>query len=611
MSEVVKPAKPRGLLQFVSSVCCRAVSGFNMEIKRGIAVSPGVVPGPALVLGTEDFRIPRRFVSVDAVDSELKRFHAAMNAVCEEISENARLASERLGSQYGAIFTAHLNLARDPKLQEEIVELIRSKSYAPEFASSRILRRYAKLFQNLDNHYMAERAVDIFDLEKRLLRHLLGEQREELTHVTEPVLVLAHNLTPSETASLDPKFVLGFATEVGGHTSHTAILAGALEIPAVVGIGPFLSDVSGGDTIIIDGNHGEVIIDPDEATLARYRDTRVRQRTAVEKLNKLGRLESITADDVPIKLFGNIEFPEEVEHCIERGAQGIGLYRTEFLYLKGDREPSEEDHFKAYRRVVDPIPKLPVVIRTLDLGAEKLPHSMEEMSEISPNPVLGLRSIRFTLRNLGLFKTQLRAILRAASYGDIRVMFPLVSSLFELRQVKMILSDVMEDLEEEGISFRRDIPVGMMVEVPSAALLADRFAQEVDFFSIGTNDLIQYTLAVDRSNPTVADLYNCGDPSILKLIRLVADAAKKHNTPVVVCGQMSGDPMYTAVLLGMGIRELSATPHSIPAIKQVIRNITIPQAEAIADHAQSLDVARDVENYLRGELKKIVPDQLE
>ncbi|WP_145374328.1 phosphoenolpyruvate--protein phosphotransferase [Symmachiella dynata] len=580
-----------------------------MEIKRGIAVSPGVVPGPALVLGTEDFRIPRRFVSVNVVDIEVARFRSAIDAVCTEISENERLASERLGAQYGAIFTAHLNLARDPKLREEIEELIRERTYAPEFASSRVLRRYAKLFQNLGNQYMAERAVDIFDLEKRLLRHLLGTEREELAHITEPVIVLATNLTPSETASLNPEFVLGFATEVGGHTSHTAILAGALEIPAVVGVGPFLSDVSGGDTIIIDGNHGEVIVDPDEPTLKRYRVTRDRIKTANQKLELLGQLESKTADGVPIKLYGNIEFPEEVDHCIKRGAEGVGLYRTEFLYLKDDREPSEEDHYNAYRRVVDPIPTLPVVIRTLDLGAEKFPHSLEDLAEVSPNPVLGLRSVRFTLRNLGLFKTQLRAILRAAVHGDIRIMFPLVTSVLELRQAKMILGDVMEDLEEEGIPFCRDIQVGMMVEVPSAALLADRFAEEVDFFSIGTNDLIQYTLAVDRANPTVADLYSAADPSILRLIRMVVAAAAKKDTPVVVCGQMSGDPLYTAVLIGMGIREMSATPFSLPIIKQVIRSITIPQAEEIAAHADTLDVARDVENYLRGELKKISPDE--
>jgi len=579
-----------------------------MEIKRGIAVSPGVVPGPALVLGTEDFRIPRRFVRVDAVETELARFDTALHSVCEEIAENERLASERLGSQYGGIFMAHLNLARDPKLREEIEELIREKTYSPEFASSRVLRRYAKLFQSLGNQYMAERAVDIFDLEKRLLRHLLGTEREELANITKPVIVLANNLTPSETASLNPEFVLGFATEVGGHTSHTAILAGALEIPAVVGIGPFLSDVSGGDTIIIDGNHGEVIIDPDEQTLERYHDAQVRIKTANEKLVSLGRLESVTLDGQHIKLFGNIEFPEEVDHCIARGAEGVGLYRTEFLYLKNDQEPTEEDHFTAYRRVVDPIPDKPVVIRTLDLGAEKLPHSLEDLAEVSPNPVLGLRSVRFTLRNLGLFKTQLRAILRAANYGDIRVMFPLVTSILELRQAKMILGDVMEDLEEEGIPFRRDIQVGMMVEVPSAALLAERFAEEVDFFSIGTNDLIQYTLAVDRANPTVADLYNGADPSILRLIRMVMTAANKHNTPVVVCGQMSANPLFTPVLVGMGIRELSATPFALPKIKQVIRNITIPQAEEIAAHAESLDVARDVENYLRGELKKIAPD---
>ncbi len=384
-----------------------------MLVRRGIAVSPGVVTGPALVLGIEDFRIPKRFVSVDAVETEVTRFQAAINEVCNEISDNERLASDQLGAQYAAIFSAHLQMARDPKLLEEIESLIREKCFSPEFASSRVLRRYAKIFQNLGNRYLAERAADIFDLEKRILRHLLGERREELTNLTEPVIVLAHNLTPSETASLQKDFVLGFATEVGGHTSHTAILAGALEIPAVVGVSQFLADVSGGETIIIDGNSGEVIIDPDEATLAHYRDTEQRFRNVAKRLQLLRPLRSETRDGTRIQLMGNIEFPEEVEHCTQRGADGVGLYRTEFLYLGQQAEPTEEDHFNAYRKVVGAFDERPVVIRTLDLGADKIPTSMSYLQTDVSNPALGLRSIRLSLRNLLLFKTQLRAILRA------------------------------------------------------------------------------------------------------------------------------------------------------------------------------------------------------
>ncbi len=579
-----------------------------MELNRGIAVAPGVAIGSALVLGSEDFRIPQRFVRIDAVDSEIARFRAALTAAVAEITGHEALASSRLGQQYGAIFAAHKQLAQDPKLLKEIEDLIRQKCHSPEFASSRVLRQYARTLQNLGDRYFAERATDLFDLEKRILRHLLGERREELMQLTAPVVVLAHNLTPSETANLDTKYVLGFATEVGGKSSHTAILAGALELPAVVGVGSFLSEVSGGETIIIDGNQGLVIIGPDEETLNRYHAEEVKMKSAAVHLRSLGPLESVTRDGVPIHLYGNIEFPNEVEHCTQRGAAGIGLYRTEFLYLESDQEPTEEVQYAAYCEVVRAFAGKPVVIRTLDLGAEKFPQSMQEVIEATPNPTLGLRSLRLTLQNLPLFKTQLRAILRSAVLGDVRVMFPLVSTLLELRQAKMILADVIDDLEEQGATFNGKVQVGMMVEVPSAALMADEFAREVDFFSIGTNDLIQYTLAVDRANPAVANLYSSADPSIFRMIRMVLSAAEKHEVAVSVCGQMSSDPIYTPLLVGMGLRELSVTPQAIPEVKQVVRSLTVPQAQEIAEHAQTLEVARDVENYLRGELKKLCPD---
>jgi phosphoenolpyruvate-protein phosphotransferase (PTS system enzyme I) len=579
-----------------------------MELNRGIAVAPGVAIGPALVLGSDDFRIPQRFVRIDAIDSEIARFRAALAAAVEEITGHEALASSRLGKQYGAIFAAHKQLAQDPKLLKEVEDLIRQKCHSPEFAASRVLRQHARALQNLGDRYFAERASDLFDLEKRILRHLLGERREELMQLTAPVIVLAHNLTPSETANLDTEFVLGFATEVGGKSSHTAILAGALELPAVVGVGSFLADVSGGETIIIDGNQGLVIIDPDEETLNRYHAEEKRAISAAVHLKSLAPLQSVTRDGTPVQLYGNIEFPHEVEHCTERGAAGIGLYRTEFLYLETDQEPTEEVQYEAYCKVVRAFAGKPVVIRTLDLGAEKFPQSMQEIIEASPNPTLGLRSLRLTLQNLTMFKTQLRAILRAAVLGDVRVMFPLVSTLMELRQAKMILADVIDDLEEEGVPFGGNVQVGMMVEVPSAVMMADEFAREVDFFSIGTNDLIQYTLAVDRANPAVANLYSSADPSIFRMIRMVLSAAEKHDVAVSVCGQMSSDPIYTPLLVGMGLRELSVTPQAIPEVKQAVRSLTVPQAEEIAKRAQTLEVARDVENYLREELKKLCPD---
>lgn len=579
-----------------------------MHVKRGIAAAPGVAAGPALIFGAEDFRIPLRFVRVDAVETEIARFRTALEAVCSEIEENEHLASQKLGKQYGGIFAAHLQLVRDKRLIGEIETFIRERCYSPEFASSRVLRQYAREFQNLGNQYLAERAADLFDIEKRLQRHLLGERREELSNLTAPVIVLAYNLTPSETANLNREFVQGFATEVGGRTSHTAILAGALEIPAVVGVGRFLSEVSGGQMLIIDGNHGEIIIDPDEETLAKYRESADKFRTYSERLAKLRRKRSRTNDGERITILGNIEFPEEVEHCKQRGADGIGLYRTEFLYLKKGGEPTEEDHFEAYCKVVGAFKKRPVVIRTLDLGADKVLAGEHQVLSDTQNPVLGLRSIRLSLQNLALFKTQLRAILRAATLGNVQIMFPLVSTLPELRKAKLLVNEVAEDLEEQGVPFKADIPIGMMVEVPAAALMAEEFAREVDFFSIGTNDLIQYTLAVDRGDPAVANLYSSGDPAIIRLIAMVLAAGKKHNVPVSVCGQMSSDPKFVPLLLGMGLRQISATPHAIPELKEVVRSLSVPQSEEIAAHVQTLDRATDIERFLRGELKKMCPD---
>ena len=579
-----------------------------MQVQNGIAVSPGVVVGPALVLGTENFRIPRKYVSRDAVDAELARFHSALEYVCAEIESNEVLVADKLGAQYAAIFSAHLQMARDPRMVSEVESLIRERSYSPEYAVSRFLRQHAEQMQNLGNKYLAERALDIFDLEKRLLGCLLGKSREELSNLTAPVIILAHDLTPSETAQLNTDYVLGFATEVGGHTSHTAILAGALGIPAVVGLGRCLASISGSETVILDGDHGQILIDPDEGSIANFRTSEAHNLKIHERLLSLKDLQAETQEGERIHIYGNIEFPFEVSQCIKRGAEGVGLYRTEFLYLGDNTEPSEDDHYQAYCQVIEACDDRPVVIRTMDIGADKIPQRLQGRFDETQNPMLGLRSIRLSLQNTPLFKIQLRAILRAAVKGNVQIMFPLVTTLLEFRQAKMILMDVIEDLEDEGKEFQPNIPVGMMVEVPSAVILADEFAQEVDFFSIGTNDLIQYTLACDRSDPSVASLYRAGDPSILRLIRLVLQAAKKHDRPVTVCGQMSSDVRFVPLLLGLGLRHLSVTPHAIPRLKEVVRHVSIPDAERIAKHACSLDLARDVEHYLLGEMGRLCPD---
>lgn len=577
-----------------------------MERLQGIAVSPGVAIGEALVLDNEGFRIPRRFLPRDAVNDELERLDRALKAAEAEVEHNRQQVAEQLGDDYAAIFSAHLQMIRDRRLREELDEMIRTRHYSPEYSISRALRRYAKVFQSLGGTAMAERASDVFDIEKRILRNLLGMRREELAQVISPVLVLAHNLTPSETANLNPQFVLGFVTEIGGPGSHTAIVAEGMGIPAVVGVGPFLTDVSGGDTVIIDGDQGQIILRPDEETLARYRHEAEEQRSLAVKLDTLRELPAETADGVQIQLLGNIEFPAEVEQCKQRGTAGIGLYRTEFLYLGQDDEPTEESHYEAYLTVARAMEGKPVVMRTLDLGADKmrtLPDPEDER-----NPVLGLRSIRLALRHRDLFRTQLRAILRASVLGNIRVMFPLISTLLELRQAKMVLADAMEDLEEAGIAFDRNIKVGMMVEVPSAVMMMDRFVEEADFFSIGTNDLIQYCLAVDRSNKDVANLYTAADPAVIRLIEMSLQVANQHNVPIGMCGQMSGNPQYTMLLIGLGLRSFSATPAAIPEVKRVCRSITIEQCEQVARHVRSLDNARDIRTYLKEELSKVFPE---
>jgi len=574
-----------------------------MQKLQGIAVSPGVAIGEALVMDNEGFRIPRRFVTRDAVEDELGRLEGAVNAAAEEIGHNKEAVSRELGEKYGAIFEAHLQMLRDNRLRSELEEMICQRHYSSEYAVSRVLRRYAQVFQRLESSYLAERVHDIFDIEKRLLRHLLGRRREGISRLTSPVLVLAHNLTPSETANLDRQYVRGFATETGGLGSHTAIVAEALEIPAVVGIGSFLAEVSGGEEIIIDGDQGLVILQPDEETLARYRHEAEEIRSLAAQLETLRDLPAETSDGVEVQIFGNIEFPYEVDHCLDRGAVGVGLYRTEFLYLGSEVEPTEEVHYEAYAKVVRAMGDRPVTIRTFDLGADKVPQLTQTDDE--RNPFLGLRSIRLALRNLPMFRTQLRAALRASAEGNLQIMFPLVSTLLELRQAKMVLADVMEDLEESGEPFNRDLPIGMMVEVPAAVMMIDQFIDEVDFLSIGTNDLIQYTLAVDRSNKDVVNLYNAADPAVLKLIQRAIEAADARGVPINLCGQMSGNTTYTMLLLGLGLRRFSVAPSAIPEIKNVCRSVSIGQCEAVAQRVLTMENARDIKAFLKEELKKV------
>lgn len=580
-----------------------------MQLYEGIAVSPGVAIGEALVIDAQGYHIPHRAVVAEEIEQQIARFHEAVNVVATEIQEHCDKVTQELGEQYGAIFAAHFQLVRDPTLVQQVVDEIGSESCTAEFAVRRVLQRYADVFRNLESSYLAERASDIADIERRLLRQLIGEKRPELSQLDRPVLILAHDLTPGETATLDQKYVKALATEIGGSGSHTAIMANALGIPALVGAGAFLPQVSSGDCVIVDGDRAQLILDPDPQTLSRYREAAKTQRSLVKHLESLRSLPPVTLDGERIGLFSNIEFPQEVEACLVHGSDGIGLYRTEFLYLGQNQAPDEEQQYRAYCQVIEAMGNRPVTIRTVDLGADKIlsppPPGAEETER---NPGLGLRSIRLSLRNLPMFRTQLRAVLRAGVRGQARIMFPMISTLNELRQAKTVLADVCEDLEEQGIAFQRDLMIGMMVEVPSVAIMIDRFISEIDFLSIGTNDLIQYSLAVDRGNKEVASLYSASDPALLQLLLTVIQTAQRSDIPVSVCGQMSANPIYTMLLLGLGLRQLSVPPSVHEEIKKVCRSVTLDRCRAVAERALQLESAREVTRFLHEELKQLCPE---
>ncbi len=577
-----------------------------MEIKKGIAVSPGVVISTAVVLDAEDLLIPERRVPLEQVPAEIARFQKALELSAVQVNDLRMDVTASAGKEIAAIFDAHVGILRDKTLLTQVEAEIRKQQTTAEFAVSVVMRRYAEIFNKMSDRYLSERVKDIHDIERRIIRNLIGQKHFDLAHLSDDVVVIAHDLLPSQTAALDRKFVRGFATDVGGRTSHTAIVARAMGLPAVVGLGNITAEVNSGDRVIIDGNHGVVIINPDEEQLADYNET-TRRRVGIEKdLAELRDLPARTLDNHEVALMSNIEVPEGIDEALGKGAQGVGLYRTEFLYLTRELEPSEEDHYDAY---VDSLRRLtgrPLVIRTLDLGADKFTQSKQQSPE--RNPFLGDRSIRMCLHDIPMFKRQLRAIMRASTQGDVRIMFPMISTLMELRQAKMVLYDVMEDLEDEGVEFRRDIPIGMMIEVPAAALMADSFAREVNLFSIGTNDLIQYTLAVDRTNEKVAGLFCPAHPAVLKLIRDVIRVGQRHNISVSMCGEMAGEPLYTLLLLGLGLTLFSMNGPDVPEVKKVIRSTTIEHARQVARRVMSFDSERQVMHFLREETRKLVPE---
>ncbi|MHC4169787.1 MAG: phosphoenolpyruvate--protein phosphotransferase [Planctomycetota bacterium] len=577
-----------------------------MEIKKGIAVSPGISIAKSLIIDSEDYRIPRRSIKPSQRMAEVQRIRNAFKDAIGELTQLEAAQDATTSGQIRDIFAVHLRFLRDRSMRKKMTDMVHSEMVTGAYAVSNVLREIAQHFSKSEDAYISERAADIYDIERRLLKHLLGEKRDSIGHLTEEVVVVARELSPTETAGFDKKFVKGIASDAGGRTSHAAIVARSLAIPAVVALEDLTACVSGGDTVIIDGNRGIVIVNPDAETIRQYEQY---SRDFVElehRLDAIKQEHAVTRDGTRITLLGNIEFPDEAELVLQKGGDGIGLYRTEFLYLNTETEPTEEDHYKAYAQTVQVLAGRPVVIRTLDLGADKYTQSKRFVRE--PNPFLGLRSIRFCLQNLTMFKTQLRAILRVSVLGDVKIMFPLITNLHELMQAKMILRDVMEDLDEESMPYNRDMQVGIMIETPSAALTAYSLAVDCDFFSIGTNDLTQYTLAVDRGNELVSMLYSSADPAVLRLIRTVTQDAHKAQIDLSVCGEMASEPEHVMLLLGMGVRRLSLSVPMIPEIKQIIRSVTMEDCNKVARKVLTMNSERQISAYLRNAATKILPE---
>ena len=577
-----------------------------MQRIKGIAVSHGIIVGRAFLVGSAEQVVPHRTIDESEVTAQYARLHAALAAAGAEIAELSERTRRELGNEPAKIFEFHAGLLRDKALVAAIERRVSENFVTAEQAVADQFRVLVDQFKRMGNEVFEQKANDIIDLERRVLGHLMGEEKSRLAQLDAPAVVVAHELTPSQAAAMDRSKVIAIVTDLGGRTGHTSIVARALGLPSVVGCQRCSTEVEDGDEMIVDGNEGIVILRPDARTLEEYRRKQERSQRSRAAMRELSGLEAVTKDGHRIQLMGNIEFPEEIEAVLGNGGDGVGLYRTEFLWLTRKEPPTEQDHMDAYLRAIKLLKGKPLTIRTCDLGADK--YTQAQMEEPERNPFLGLRSIRHSLANPAEFKSQLRAILRASAHGPVKTMFPLVSNLMELRQGKLMIADIGEELEDEGVAFDRQMPVGVMIEVPSAALMARTFAAESSFFSIGTNDLVQYTLAVDRGNERVAHLYQAAHPAVVYLAKSVVRAARSAQIDCSLCGEMAGEPLFSMLLLGMGLRTLSMVPDQIPVVKRVIRSVTMEQCERLARRVGSFDSERQVETALRDELRKLDPE---
>lgn len=554
---------------------------------QGIAVAPGIAHAQVVVHWVDDEEIPLRKITAAEMPEEIARFEAALIATRAELLEIQQRIADAIGAKDASIFDAHLLVVEDRTLIDEVLRGLEKDRHNVEHIFHKTAERYCKTLGEIDDPYLRERVVDIEDVARRVIRHLLGKAPHNLATEDKPHIIVSHNLTPSDTASINRTLVLGFATEQGSKTSHTAIMARSMDIPAIVGLHDICNELTSGDDILLDGYSGLLIINPSPETLQEYGTLEEKKEEVEERLELIRETSSTTSDGRHIILSANIELPGELDDVRESGAEGVGLYRTEFLYLNRTAPPDEEEQFESYRLVAERSKPHSVIIRTLDIGGDKPSESLDLAEE--QNPFLGCRAIRFCLQNPIIFKTQLRAILRAATSGNIRIMYPMISSLEELRSANAVLDECKEELRERGVEFNPDVEVGIMIEIPSAALVADHLAREVKFFSIGTNDLIQYTIAVDRGNDRIAHLYEPTHPAVIRLIKGVVDAAHRNNIWVGVCGEMAGDIALIPLLLGLGVDELSASSTVVPRVKKAVQSLSIPTCQNLADEALNLD----------------------
>jgi phosphoenolpyruvate-protein phosphotransferase (PTS system enzyme I) len=569
----------------------------DIRTYKGIGVSPGIAIGRAVIVEKRVASVYRVPIRDEEVASELTRFTESLDKTRDELLDLKVKVSRSMGDEYAQIFEAHAMMVSDPSFADKVAQKIENEQVNAEWALAEVQEELQARFASFEDEYLRERMADVKDVAERVLVHLQGVAHHDLSEITHDVIIIADDLTPSDTVHFNRRPIVGFATEAGGRTSHTSIIAKSLFMPAVIGVPRLTKIVDNDELIIVDGYEGTIVVNPTAALVAEYRSRVSRHEEAERKLLENRTLSAVTKDHHQISLQANIELVEELDDALKFGAEGIGLYRSEFLYISTSPDlPTEDEHFDVYRKLVEAMHPNPCIIRTFDLGGKKL--AREVMGSKEDNPVLGLRALRLCMQHRDMFKTQLRALLRASAFGNMKIMFPLVSGVQELRQVKTLVREIRIELDAEGIAYNKELPIGIMIEVPSAAVIADLLATECDFFAIGTNDLIQYSLAIDRGNENVSYLYEPLHPALLRLIKGVIDAGKRAGIPVEMCGEMASDPIYAIVLIGLGLEIFSMNPSSIPVIKNVVRSVRYKDCRRIAEASLMKKTAQEIEEFI-------------